>query len=154
MIETEAQVIRLERDKAWVRIKPHKPCGHCDPEKGCKSVALTRMFGAQQDFCVANPLAAAQGDLVKVAVSEDVLLKTALWAYGAPVLLLIAAAALGQWLAPTGWNNFVSIAAGFSGLAVGFLLLRQQRHLATRARPVIIDRAGATASTSCQSTHH
>jgi len=153
MIETEAQVIRVEREKAWVRIKPHRPCGHCDPEKGCKSVALTRMFGAQQDFCVANPLAAAEGDLVKVAVSEDVLLKTAVWAYGVPVLLLLIAAALGQWLAPSGWNNAVSIAGGLVGLAAGFALLRKQRQLATQARPVIIDLAGA-ASSPCQSTHY
>lgn len=152
MIETEAQVIRLEEEKAWVRIKPHKPCGQCDPEKGCKSVALSRMFGTQQDFCVGNGLGAKPGELVKVAIGEGILLKTALWAYGLPVFLLIAGAALGQWLAPVVWASAVSIVCGVIGLLSGLLLLRRQRQLAIRAQPAIV--AKISALPSCPSTHH
>jgi sigma-E factor negative regulatory protein RseC len=153
MIETEAQVIRIEHEKAWVRIKPHKPCGQCDPEKGCKSVALTRMFGAQQDFRVANPLAAQQGEYVKVAIADGMLLRAAIWAYGVPMLLLIAAALLGQWLAPAQWKAVSSIVAGSAGLIAGVLLLRRQKHLAIRAQPAIVARCDGFSS-SCQSNQH
>lgn len=137
MIETEAQVIRLDGAHAWVKIKPHTPCGQCDPEKGCKSVAVSRMFSSSQDgFRVKNPSAFLVGDLVTVAIEEQQLLKTALWAYGVPLILLIFGAWLGQWLAPQ--SAVFSLLGGFSGFVVGFLLLKQQRKLAASAEPVIV----------------
>lgn len=153
MIESEAQVVRIEGDRAWVRIKPHKPCGQCDPEKGCKTVALTRMFGGQPDFCVRNPLAAKPGDYVKVAIADGMLLKTALWAYGLPVLLLIGGAGLAPLGAPQGWQNGFSLAGAVAGLVAGLLLLKRQNGLAARAEPTIVA-CVENFSSSCQRSTH
>ena len=102
MIETEAQVLQVENEYAWVRVRPHAPCGHCDPEAGCKSVALTRLFGGAQEFRVRNPIHAQPGDLVLVVMDDGMLLKSALWGYGLPLALLMAGAALGSFFAPDG----------------------------------------------------
>jgi sigma-E factor negative regulatory protein RseC len=137
MIETEAQVLRLDGEHAWVKIKPHTPCGQCDPETGCKSIAVSRLFSpAQQGFRVRNVLSAKEGDLVTVAVEEHMLLKSAVWAYGVPLILLIAGAAVGQWFAPQ--IPASTVLGGVLGFVVGFVLLKQQHQLAALAEPVIV----------------
>ncbi|WP_348944561.1 SoxR reducing system RseC family protein [Chitinibacter sp. FCG-7] len=136
MIETQAQVIRTEGTYAWIRIRPHSPCGNCDPETGCKSVAITRMFGQAQDsYRVSNPIAAQNNDLVMVAIAEDALLKTALWAYGLPMLLLLLGAGIASY-----WfqhDELATLLGAGLGLFIGFLVLR---HLpaSNAAEPTII----------------
>ncbi|MBE9609817.1 SoxR reducing system RseC family protein [Chitinilyticum piscinae] len=135
MIETEAQVSRADGAYAWVKIRPHSPCGHCDPETGCKSVSISRMFGnAAQEFRVRNDAGAQPGELVFVAVPEDALLKSALWAYGLPLLLLLAGALLGS-LIHAGWGALLGAACG---LIAGFLVLRFRRSAAERLEPSIV----------------
>lgn len=123
MIETQAQVIRTEGAHAWIRIRPHSPCGNCDPQTGCKSVAITRMFGQAQDsYRVSNPIAAQNNDLVMVAIAEDALLKTALWAYGLPMLLLLLGASMASY-----WyqhDQLATLLGAGLGFFIGFLVLR------------------------------
>ncbi|WP_410497974.1 SoxR reducing system RseC family protein [Chitinibacter sp. S2-10] len=123
MIETQAQVIRTEGPYAWVKVRPHTPCGHCDPEKGCKSVAITRMFGQAQDaYRVNNPLGAQVDELVTVAVDERDLLKTAFWAYGLPLFLLLLGATIGYWFGRQ--SELLTLIGAVLGLALGFAVLR------------------------------
>ena len=123
MIETQAQVVRTEGQHAWVKIRPHTPCGHCDPERGCKSVAITRMFGqAQESYRVSNPLNAQVDDLVTIGLAESALLSSALWAYGLPMLLLLCGAAIGHFsLANSELATLLGAACGFT---LGFIILR------------------------------
>lgn len=138
MIETEAQVSRAEQDYAWVVIRPHSPCGHCDPITGCKSVAISRMFGsAQQEFRVRNSVHAQAGDLVHVAVPEQTLLRSALWAYGVPLLLLLLGAMLGR----LGDQEWMAMLGAGLGLMAGFLVLRLLRHAQSGLEPHIVSRA-------------
>lgn len=130
MIEIEAWVERNEGHHAWVKIQPHTPCGHCDPEQGCKTVALSRLFGGGNALHkVENPLLAQPGERVKVGVDERLLLRTAIWAYGIPVVLLIVGAAIGQVAAPAGQNIATSVLGAVlgAGLGFGFLFYRNQR---------------------------
>ncbi|WP_157670402.1 SoxR reducing system RseC family protein [Chitinibacter sp. GC72] len=123
MIETQAQVIRTEGAHAWIRIRPHSPCGNCDPETGCKSVAITRMFGQAQDsYRVSNPIAAQNNDLVMVAIAEDALLKTALWAYGLPMLLLLLGASMASYCYQH--DELATLLGAGLGFFIGFLVLR------------------------------
>lgn len=135
MIETEAQVLQVENEYAWVRVRPHAPCGHCDPEAGCKSVALTRLFGGAQEFRVRNPINAQPGDLVLVVMDDGMLLKSALWGYGLPLALLMAGAALGSFFAPDGRSNRLTLLGAVVGASLAFLLLWQRR--AKQAEPEI-----------------
>jgi sigma-E factor negative regulatory protein RseC len=124
MIETQAQVVRTEGDYAWVKIRPHSPCGNCDPKTGCKSVAITRLFGnAQENYRVSNPIHAAPQDLVTIAVADGVLLRTALWAYGLPLLLLLLGAAIASVLMPG--QELATLIGACLGFLVGFAILRR-----------------------------
>lgn len=136
MIESEAEVLRVEADHAWVRIRPHTPCGHCDPESGCKSVALTRLFGGKQEFRVRNPLQAQPGDWVLVAVEENLLLRSALWGYGLPLALLMLGALLGYFLVPPALANWATAAGAVSGVALALIVLRLRR--ARQSEPEIV----------------
>ena len=48
MIEAEARVLRCDGEQAWVELRPHTPCGHCDPQRGCRSLSLARAFHTGQ----------------------------------------------------------------------------------------------------------
>lgn len=138
MIESEVQVVLVENEHAWVRIKPHGSCGQCDSESGCKSVALSRLFGGAQEFRVRNPINAEPGDLVLVSVDDGILLKSALWGYGLPLVLLMAGAALGHFFAPTGVSNRITLLGAVVGALVAFTLLWLRR--TKMIEPVIVEK--------------
>lgn len=140
MIVSEAQVERCEGEFAWVKIKPHSPCGNCDPKTGCKSVSITRLFGqAQQSYQVKNPLNAKPNDFVKVAVAEGDLLGTAAWAYGLPLFLLILGAVLGSAIAQEPHVELYSLLGAVIGFVVSFFILRSRNEKAKTTQPSIVE---------------
>lgn len=152
MIESEAIVLRVEADHAWVKIRPHTPCGSCDPESGCKTVAMTRLFSRnRQEFCVRNPLAAQPGDLVRIAVAEGVLLKSALFGYGLPLGCLLVGAAVGHLVFARDYQNIAAMAGALLGAGIAMLLLKR-RHRPLSDEPVIVGRreAGLPMLSSCK----
>lgn len=125
MTESEAVVLRVESDQAWVRIQPHTPCGNCDPETGCKSVAMSRMFSrGKQEFRVGNVLHAVPGDMVRVAVADGLLLRSALLGYGLPLCLLLVGAGFGRFLGPVAMADLLTLIGAAAGVGVGLLLAR------------------------------
>ena len=140
MIESEAVVVRAGKDHAWVRIRPHSPCGNCDPETGCKTVAMSRLFsGNNQEFRVGNPLEAQAGDLVCVAIADGLLLRSALWGYGLPLGLLLAGAALGYFVSPAIHADMATLAGAAVGIVTALLLLKSRRQV-QQTEPVIVKR--------------
>ena len=153
MIESEAIVLRAENEHAWVRIRPHTPCGNCDPETGCKTVAMTRLFsGRNQEFRVLNPITAQTGDLVQVAIAEGLLLKSALWGYGLPLGLLLAGAAAGHFIFAQPFVNIATLAGAVLGVAIALLLLKN-RNRPHGNEPVIVAKRepGLPMLSSCRS---
>jgi sigma-E factor negative regulatory protein RseC len=154
MIEAEARVLRCEGEQAWVELRPHTPCGHCDPQRGCRSLSLARAFHTGQSaFAVSNPLSAQAGDWVVVAARADSVRHSALLLYGVPLAALLAGALLGAPLGE-GW----SMALSGLGLAASLLALawhaRRAPHLDAH-RPVITRLISQPSSTvrnvsSCQ----
>lgn len=125
MTESEAVVLRVESDLAWVRIQPHTPCGNCDPETGCKSVAMSRMFSrGKQEFQVGNALHAVPGDKVRVAVADGLLLRSALLGYGLPLCLLLVGAGFGRFLGPVAMADLLTLVGAAAGVGAGLLLAR------------------------------
>lgn len=146
MIESEAQVVRREGEHVWVRIKPHAPCGNCDPETGCKSVAITRMFGnAKEAFRVRNTVDAKPGDFVRIGVADGMLLKSALAAYGVPLAALMIGAGVGRLVAPYGLPDLGAVIGAAIGFVGGFLVLRSRRNLASLAEPTTLERVAPDA---------
>ncbi|SFN12403.1 positive regulator of sigma(E), RseC/MucC [Formivibrio citricus] len=146
MIESEVEVISVEDEYAWVRVKPHGSCGNCDPESGCKTVALTRLFGGAQEFRVRNPIDAQPGDLVLVSVDDGMLLKSALWGYGLPLALLMAGATLGHLFAPTRMANRIALLGAVVGALAAFMVLWIRR--SKMVEPVIVEKRGPGQPTS------
>lgn len=120
MIETPARVIRVESDYAWVEPKPHKPCGLCDPESGCRTLAIARLFSRSgQSFRVLNALGAQQGDWVTVAVPERGVLYAACLMYMLPLCGLFFGALLGGI-----WSDIWSAIGGGIGLLATYGSIR------------------------------
>ncbi|AQR64401.1 hypothetical protein BXU06_04490 [Aquaspirillum sp. LM1] len=121
MIETEARVLRCEGRQAWVEVRPHTPCGQCDPVRGCRSLSLARTFqrGAPS-FLVDNPLAARAGDWVVVAVRPNSVLNSALLLYALPLAALLAGALLGA-----AFSETLSVLLALAALAASLLAVRR-----------------------------
>ncbi|GAB7128367.1 hypothetical protein JCM19000A_28740 [Silvimonas sp. JCM 19000] len=141
MIESEAQVTRRDGQHVWVKIKPHSPCGNCDPETGCKSVAITRLFGtAQESFRVRNTVDAQAGDFVRIGVADGMLLRSALAAYGVPLFALLIGAAVGHVIEPFGLPDLGAVLGAGLGFVLGFALLKQRSQLARMAEPTTLEK--------------
>ena len=139
MIESEAVVVRTDDSYAWVTIRPHTPCGNCDPETGCKTVAMSRMFSKhQQEFRVQNLVRAQSGDLVTVAIAEGMLIHSAAWGYGLPLTLLLVGGLLGYALAPNDYHNLFTLIGAGGGLGVALHYLR--RRVSVAIEPQILEK--------------
>lgn len=134
MIETPAQVIRIEGGSAWVASRAPASCGACGG-KGCGSSVFSRFWHPQEpEYRVENPIGARTGDTVVVGLPDGALLRAALASYGMPLLLLVGGAGLGNALA----GEPGAIWGGLSGL--GFAALWLKRHRGPDVVPVILRR--------------
>lgn len=146
MIETEARVVETQEGCAWVETRPHSSCGHCDPETGCRSLSISRLFCVKpQRYQVSDPLGCRRGESVVVAIHERGLLKSALLMYLLPIVALFIGAVLGGH-----WSETASALAGLLSFFVAILMIRRYstkyRHDAD-FQPHIIRRLGVTTLT-------
>jgi sigma-E factor negative regulatory protein RseC len=98
--------------------------------------------GQEMEVAAVNPIGARVGDRVVLRMATASLLKGSFLVYMFPILLLVAGAALGEWIARAsgGESSWPSAALGFGSLAVGLLLMRTiARRLGEKAeyRPLI-----------------
>lgn len=123
LIEAPARVTKIEQTWAWVETRPHRACPNCDPERGCRSVNVARIFSQNIGrFRVANTLNCSAGDEVVLAISARVVRQSALWAYGLPLVALIFGASLGAI-----WHETASIIGGISSLSAALLALKMMQ---------------------------
>ncbi len=143
MIEERGQVVALEGEYAWIEVLQSSSCGQCSAKKGCGTAALSGIFnrGAVR-IRVLNKIHSRAGEQVVVGVQENTLLRGAFAAYFVPILSMLMAGGLVQWL----WqpvSELTEISAGLIGLATGLLWLRRfSRQIASdvRYQPVILRR--------------
>lgn len=149
MLEEEALVVAVERDDALLEIVRRAPCGLCGRTRGCGVSVWSRLLGQRNSaFRAANRIQAQPGDSVVVGVDERALLDGALAAYGVPLLLLLAGAALGGAIFPAG-GDFPALAGAGTGLALALFWL--WRRPGGRAGVVIL--RPATAGSPVQHCH-
>lgn len=123
MLEEYGTVVALEDDYAWVETRRGSACGSCDSSAGCGVGSLARFFNQKPSrIRVANTQSARVGQQVRLGLDEQALLRSSLWAYLMPLVLMFAAALgyetlAGTWL-PRG-DGYTAL-AGFAGLAAGF----------------------------------
>lgn len=124
MIEEQGRVIDVTSAGVWVQTVKASTCSGCKAKKGCGHhlLAAGRGSGQAAHIYVSCDRPLRVGDQVVLGISEQALLKAALWVYGLPLLLLFAGAAVGHWLAPGGGDS--SLWGGLAGLLAGFAVNR------------------------------
>ena len=143
MIEEQGLVVAIEGEYAWVETVQSSSCGQCSAKKGCGTAALSSVFDrGSSKIRVLNQIRASTGEQVVLGLNENALLHGAFAVYFVPILSMLLAAGLVQWL----WqpvSELVEISAGLIGLAMGLLWLRQfSRQISSdvRYQPVILRR--------------
>lgn len=113
MTESDAVVVRLEGDYAWV-----------DVQAGCSSCSATGCgLGSGKGRAlqkVRNAVGARAGDQVTLVIPEGAVLRAAFFCYLLPVALVLAGAVSGTAMA----GNFGAIGGAVFGLAAGWFSLR------------------------------
>jgi sigma-E factor negative regulatory protein RseC len=140
MTTTDAVVVRLDGDYAWVRAEgAGNACGACERKEGCHgSGTSTLLDGVLAQpvrlLRLPNPIHARPGDAVVVSVAAGVVLHAVWLAYGIPLLLAIAAALVASAL--TG-SELQSIVGALLGLGGGYLVMRRQGLNSAGAEPIL-----------------
>ena len=136
--EIRAVVRSVDGAEAIVEVTEHG-CGRCHEKGGCGGQQLTQMFcGGPRTYRVLNPLSAAEGETVMVAIAAGAVKTTANRAYVLPVLgLLLGAMAGAQWMPE---NDLASVAGAVFGLLGGWLAGSRIGRGAPLDRPTIISR--------------
>ena len=126
MLETRAEVLKVNGKEALVRASQADGCEQCNG-KGCGAGKLSRMFCSKpRDFQVENSVNATVGDQVIVSVADGAVLHGIWWVYLLPLMLLIAGALTGHLMAgESKFQDMSSTGGAILGLVAGFFLIRR-----------------------------
>lgn len=121
MIEELATVVGCTGRLAWVQTHRRGACGACDQGTGCATSVLGSLFGPGpvSRLAVEDHLGVGVGERVVVGIPDGLLVRASVAAYGLPLIALVTAAGIAEWLrAP----QLAVAAVGVAGLAAGLWL--------------------------------
>lgn len=96
MLEQHARVIQSSAEGLWVEAAEPAGCELCGG-RGCASRQISQLFQwAPRRYRLEPRLDLAAGDLVIVGIPEGSILRSALYLYGFPLLLLLTGTLIGQ----------------------------------------------------------
>lgn len=135
-----ATVVSVHNSRAVVRAEAAAVCARCAAGRGCGAGLLggTRSVG-ELEVTVAEGVRVRAGDRVCLSLEPANLLTASVFAYGFPLLGLMAALLL-TWLVPVPVSDPQAVLAGALGLAIGAWAGRSAsrgRACARRLEPVI-----------------
>ena len=130
MIEEQAVVVAVEKERAYLNIERSNPCGLCGATQGCGISVWGKLFGrSQRRISTTNLLEAHVGDRVVIGIREDALLTGSVAAYLVPLLLLCLGAVLGGYLSEIRSASDLYAGMGaFLGLMLGLAWVRFVMH--------------------------
>jgi len=143
MLQEIGRIVAVESDAVWVEAIQQSTCGSCAAKKGCGQSLLSSLGvkpvymrvllegRASTDYHV--------DDSITIGIPNDVVLKSSLFIYLAPLLLMIVFAGVAHTMIN---NEGLSIFSGVFGLVVGGGLIRYHSVIAKddpRFQPVLID---------------
>jgi len=121
MIDAQGTITGLDGDYAIVRME-ETGCGRCHEQGGCGGNNLGQMFcSTPRTFRVLNPGKASVGDSVRVAIADGAVRRSAVYAYGFPLLALFVGAIGGAAFA----GEPGAIFGAFGCLLAAWFLLRR-----------------------------
>ncbi len=94
MVTEKGIVTRLgkEASTAWVKMVPAGACASCSERHSCNPMG----GGDEREVEILNPVRAAVGDRVEVAVDSSALLKATFLLYVFPIICMLIGAAVGE----------------------------------------------------------
>lgn len=142
MNESDATVVRLEGQYAWVQAAgPGPACGSCAQKGGCSTSGMGDILdeaGGQarkpQLLRLPNTIHARPGDAVIIRAADGMVLKAVWRAYGVPLVLALGGALLAAGLTS---NEGFAIAGMLLGLTGGFSLMRVKGFDSSRSEPIL-----------------
>lgn len=128
MSQCDAVVVAAADSEVWVEVPGRAPaCGRCKSADACHSSLLGLSAGPRR-YRLDNPIGARVGDRVQLTVADGTLWRASLASYVRPVLLAIAGALIGQFIA----GDASAVLGALAGLGCGFALLRRNEICARR----------------------
>lgn len=146
MNETDAIVVRIEGDHAWVRARgPGHACGACSQKDGCHVAAGAFIDGdqggegapgqpASRLLCLPNTIHARPGDAVVIRAGNGAVLRAVWLAYGVPLALALLGALAGLELLD---SEPAALLGMLLGLGVGIGVLRYQSRQTVQREPIL-----------------
>ena len=110
MIEETARVIDIEGDQLVLQAETKTACNACEVKQGCGTSVLSKVVGRKfTRFHATNTVNANIGDEVIVGLHEDAMLMGSVMVYLLPLLALIIAAVVADFLRGS-WSGVGAIA--------------------------------------------
>jgi positive regulator of sigma E activity len=147
MIEQNVHVLQCSEDRLWVRMGSQTGCTACDNGRGCGAGLFAKLLQREPVVLelARNDIDVKAGQMLTLALPEQLFMKLVLSAYGWPLLAALAGAyagyGAGSWLQldPL-MTDLLTLAAG--GLAA-WIILRLNRSANTTE--AMLESLGATA---------
>jgi len=143
MVFESGRVVAIESDSLWVETIQRSTCGSCAAQKGCgqsllakigiKTSYLRVLLEGQKssDFAI--------DDEVQIGIPDDIIVKSSLFAYLVPIILLLVFATVAQEFFV---NELYVIASGLLGLLLGGVFIQLFSHWHrhnSRYQPVLLN---------------
>lgn len=117
-LESCAKVVAVNKDIVWLEPDIASGCAGCSHSAGCLSALTKKTPAESRRFSLPNDHNFILGEQVIVATSAHLLVKTALFSYGMPLLTLLVFAIFAKY--SLGFGDGLAALASLLGLAVGF----------------------------------
>lgn len=139
MLEQHARVIQSTAEGVWVEAIEPDGCGICAGQ-GCSSRQIAELFQrSPRQYKVESNFNLSPGDHVVVGVPDGSVLRSALYLYGLPLLLILAGALFGQMWMPGDASAVMGALTG--AMAAGGWIALEPNVRKTQWHPVVIQRS-------------
>ncbi|MDX3773979.1 SoxR reducing system RseC family protein [Chromatiaceae bacterium AAb-1] len=131
MADEIATVVSSEHNGVWLSTTPVSSCHACHASENCGAGVVAKTFTPKKTrFFVVTDKTLLPGERVRIAITEQSLIKAAFMVYLMPLLLMFACILLARhwWQPAEGWLILLAVVSA----AGGFLLARKYNHWLAR----------------------
>jgi sigma-E factor negative regulatory protein RseC len=137
MLEEPAIVVKTDEHKVWITGSQQGACGGCAQKTVCTGGNLAEAMPAKRLIAVDSDLALKVGDSVIVKIEEAMVLRASFMMYVLPLVAMLVASGLADWLF-TGKIAFAEFAIAGFGISALLLSLYAINHYHSRHAPASI----------------
>lgn len=121
MLEETGTVVDVQQQRMWVETIARSSCSACGTAS-CSTSVISKLFSMRRNLLeLRTGLDAKPGDQVVIGIPDRLLVRASIWAYIAPLIMMVGATLVAQLL---GAGDALQALCAAAGLAVGFLLVR------------------------------